>query len=243
MKRENMWQINKGILLKKIQYDDNKYILKIFTSDSGVCAYSIITGKNKFILKSILGQPLSLIEFAFVNKKTDEIKSIKSINIEHTYLRIPDDVVRQSILLFINELVLQTLKLPDSDKKMYGFLKHSLLLLDTENINKANFPIWFVVSLASYLGIGLSKSVDEKNKVFDLVTKKYISPSIAPAITLTQELSEYLSLFINTDNPADVSISKTNRIALLNFMIDYLAFHADFNTNIKSLNVLSAVFQ
>jgi len=240
-----MWEVSKGILLKKIQYADSRYILKVLTPHEGVCAYSIrISSSRKSAVRNLVGQPMACIEMTYYNKATSEIRAIKTIHIDEPFVLIPHDVIRQSIALFMNEMVLQTIKLPVHDRMMYDFLKSSLQLLDTEKLpGLANFPLWFALRLALKLGIGPKKPEHVNENVFDLISGSYMPLSDMPGITLTPQLSQKLRLLMDTDVPPDISMARTERMALMHFMIDYFAFHADFDAHIKSADVLSLVFQ
>lgn len=240
-----MWQTTQGILLKKTRYADNKYILKIFTANDGVGSFSIQTSDKgkKNIVRALLGQPMAFIEFTYLNKATKEIKPIRDIHSDITFLTIPHDIIRQTISLFMNEMILQTIRLPMHDEQMYQFLRNSLIQLDDKQSNAANFPVWFAVHLAVKLGFGPKKPEHESHKVFDLVTGKFAEPSVIPGVTLTPELSEHLKILISEPTPPDISIPRKDRLTLLNFMLDYFSYHADFDANIKSSEILSMVFQ
>ncbi len=240
-----MWQSAKGILLKRIPYAENRFILKIFTENEGVLSFSIRpdtkSGKGKN--RSVLGQPLSIIEFEFVGKAHSDIHTARNIHLDYPFSLIPHDFYRQSIVMFMNELILQTIKLPLSDNKIYCFLKDSLLLLDNANVNIGNFPLWFIIQLSSSLGIGPVFSEKMKDDIFDLVTGNFVKSDAIPGVHLSTEMSEILNVFICSGFPPKENFLHKDRQFLLNFMLDYLSFHADFKTDFKSVQILNAIFK
>lgn len=240
-----MWQTSRGILLKKTTYADHKYILKIFTPHEGVESFSIhVPGdRKKSVARSVIGQPMALTEFTFFNKPNREIRAIKSINVDEPYQNIPHDVVRQTILLFMNEMILQTIRLPMQDEKLYHFVRNALLTLDKTHQHRGNFPIWFAVSLALQLGIGIKKPELPGQTVFDLVSAGFSEPSAFPGIAMSPELSGYLQLFLGVSSPPEVSIPRADRHNIMSFLLDYFTYHADFDPHIKSADILSIVFQ
>ncbi len=241
-----MLEASDGILLKKTPYADEKYILIILTPERGIGTFSLKTGKSgqKNSVRAILGQPLPMISFVAFGKPDAEISSIKQLNIDIPYLNIPHDFVRQSVALFVNELVLQTLKMPVKDEKLYGFLKNALLLLDSDSVMLSNYPLWFSVTLASYLGIGpLKPSDSRRDTLFDLVSGRYMATAAMPGVHLSSELSAVLSEFISCDTIPDIVIEKKDRQALLGFMMDFFSFHADFDPRIRSADILQIIFR
>jgi DNA repair protein RecO (recombination protein O) len=240
-----MWQTSKGILLKKTPYSDNKYILKIFTLHEGTGSYSVTVSESRksASLRSVIGQPLPMIEFTYYNKASAEIRTLKSVHIDYPYKRIPHEMVRQAIAVFMNELILQTIKLPLQDEKMYSFLRQSLLFLDEETLHSANFPVWFAIRLALQLGIAPKNNKVEAGSTFDLISGKFVSDQGLPGVTLSEDLSSTLSYFMSAENPPGIVISKKDRMTMLNFMLDYLTFHADFQLRLKSADILSLIFQ
>jgi len=240
-----MWQTSKGIILRKTTYADHKYILKIFTPHEGVESFSIhVRGdRKKNVARAVIGQPMALVEFTFFHKPNREIRAIKSIHVDEPYLNISHDVVRQTILLFMNEMILQTIRLPMQDEKMYQFIRSALLTLDQKHLQKGNFPLWFAVSLAFQLGIGIKKPDLPGQTIFDLVSAGFSEPSELPGITLSPEFSGYLRSFIGVSAPPDTSVPRADRQKILNFMLDYFTYHADFDPHIKSADILSMVFQ
>jgi DNA repair protein RecO (recombination protein O) len=234
-----------GILLKKTPYADDKFILKILTPEKGIGSFSIkiSSSAKKNSARSILGQTLPLIHFVVFGKPDADISSVRQMNIDVSYIHIPHDFMRQSVALFVNELVLQTLRMPNKDEEMYGFLKNALLLLDSDSIHLANYPLWFSVSLASYLGIGPLRPSTDEDTVFDLVSGKFMQSSVLPGVQLTPELSALLLKFICSDNIPDICIDRKDRQVLLNFMIDFFSFHADFDPRIRSADILQTVFR
>ncbi len=240
-----MWQTTRGILLKKTQYADQKFILKVFTIHDGVASFSIqIPGtRRKNNSRSLLGQPMVFVEMTFLSKPSSEIKPIKTIHCDVPFLNIPHDIIRQTITLFINDMILQTIRLPMHDDQMYQFLRNSLLLLDDKQSNTANFPVWFAINLAVKLGFGPKKQENESQNVFDLVTGRFTDAFAVPGVTLTPELSRYMNHMIQEPIPPEIPISKKDRLILLNFMLDYFTYHADFDAKIKSSGILSMVFQ
>jgi len=240
-----MWTSLNGILLKKIQYSDNKYILKIFTEDKGLNSFYFKSPHKKNTKKSrnvnILNLSMPIIEFLCTDNDND-INIIKEINISLVYENIPHSFVKQSITMFMNELILETIKLQQNDEEIYTFIKNSLIILDNSKESLANFPLWFTVKFAMKLGFAPSKPENTNNKLFDLISGKFVKVDKINSITLEENLSEYLLNMIETDEYYLTEISKLQRKKMMIFMLDFFSFHADFDPNLKTLKILNEVF-
>lgn len=68
--------------------------------------------------------------------------------------------------------------------------------------------------------------------------------SALPGVQLNPELSAMLLQFIiASDQIPDIVIDRKDRKALLSFMIDFFSFHSDFDPQIRSADILHAVFR
>jgi len=239
-----MYDSEQGILLKKTQYQDNKYILKIYASESGLSSYYVNIGKGKKsqLYRNIIGQPMSYIEFEYLNKLTAEVKPIQKLNFYYTYTSIPYNFTKQSISLFMNELLLQTMRLPQFDKNLYNFITNSILKLDIQEHGLQLFPLWFIFELSKQLGFGPTLPQTTYETLFDIGKGTFVDAHLQPAITLSEQLSQTLLLFLSSDNPFEMQIKKNIRNSLLQAAIEFYSLHGDFETEIKSLDILHIIF-
>lgn len=234
-------QTTTGILLKKIPYSDFKFILKIYTKDFGISAFSVNVNKKKAGLRSLIGQPLSLVEVEYIDNGS-EIRIIKNINLSYTFNQITHDIEKQCIMLFMNEMILQSLQLPQNDKIVYDFLINYILFLDKTTEKLANFPIVFTLELSKSLGFGPSIPDKADNFVFNLHTGKFVQDNNLPSVVMDTESSQFLYQLLTSENPLQVPISRKDRNTILLYLLDYFSFHGDFNPQINSYETLKTIF-
>lgn len=238
-----MLSTTQGIILKKIPYSDQKYILKVFTRDFGLASFAISINKKNTSIRSIIGQPLSLVEIEYYSNSGTDIKRIKNLNLHHNFQEISYNIDKQCVSLFMNELILQCLRLPQDDKQVYYFIIDSLQGLDNLKSSIANFPIFFAIELAKILGFGPKHSDNEEETLFDLQSGRFISESIIPSITMDKECSFYYNKLLTSTKPLEIKIPKKVRIIMLSFIMEYYSFHGDFNPELHSFEILRTILE
>ena len=144
----------RGIVFHSIKYGENGIIVKIFTESSGLQSYiinSVRSKKGKF--KSSVFEPLSLVELVSEQKENRSLQRLKEIRTQPVFHSIPDDIVKSSILLFLNEVLYKSIQQQGHiDHPLFNFIFNSIQILDLEiNINP-DFHLFFMVHLTKYLG-------------------------------------------------------------------------------------------
>lgn len=238
-----MLSTTQGIILKKIPYSDQKFILKVYTKDFGLGSFAININKKNTSTRAIIGQPLSLVEIEYYSNTGSEIKRIKNLNLHHNFKEITYNIDKQCISLFMNELLLQCIKLPQDDKQVYYFILNSLISLDKINSSYANFPILFASELAKILGFGPKHSEKEEETLFDLQSGNFIAESKIPSITMDKECSYYYNKILTSADPLEIKIPKKARMIMLSFIMEYYSFHGDFNPELHSFEILRTILE
>jgi hypothetical protein len=113
--------------------------------------YVVYGNKYKPILR-----PLSLIEYTFSKKNNapSQMCAMSSASLLYTPQRIPIDVQRQCVAMFLAEVLLHTLRHPMSDQPLFDWLCQLIERLDKED-DICNLHLEFLLEYATYLGIGI----------------------------------------------------------------------------------------
>lgn len=108
---------------------------------------------NKY--KSIF-RPLSIVEYTISrkNNSSSHICAISSATLLYTPKRIPIDVQRQCVAMFLAEVLLHTLRHPMSDQPLFEWLCQLIERLDKED-DISNLHLEFLLEYATLLGIGV----------------------------------------------------------------------------------------
>ncbi len=233
----------KAIILSSLKYGDTSLIVKAYTASDGLKSYLLkgVLASKKGKLKVAYFQPLMQLELNASHKNKGTLESIKEVKVLHHYKTLHTDVIKNSLVLFLAEMVKNSIQEEEKDLVLYHYLEKALKWLD-ENEGIANFHLLFLLNLTKYLGFYPDVNTTE-GSYFDLLEGVFISkPSLNPLIS-NENCSNFKSLLgINFDALPAVKISKTTRESLLKSVILYFELHLQGFRKPKSLAVLNAVF-
>ena len=116
----------KGIILHTIKYGENGLIVKIYTESYGLQSFifNSVRGKKGKVKASIF-QPLNLVELVINLKENRSLQRIKEIRIEPAFQTIHNNIIKSSIVLFLNEILYKSIQEPGhSDPPLFDFIFH-----------------------------------------------------------------------------------------------------------------------
>lgn len=234
----------KAIVLSAIKYGDTSLIVKAFTASDGIKSYLLkgILASKKGKLKPALFQPLTQLELVAYHKNKGTLERIKEAKVVHPYKTIHSNIIKNSIVLFLSEMLTNSIQEEQKEQALYNYLEYSLIWLD-ENRANPNYHILFLVNLTKFLGFYPDESQTDGN-YFDLLEGNFrTTPNLNPL--LENEANTLLKRFlgINFDAIMQIKTTKQHRLELLNKWILYYELHLQGFRKPKSLAVLNAVFQ
>ncbi|MCL4138902.1 UNVERIFIED_CONTAM: hypothetical protein GTU68_036935, partial [Idotea baltica] len=125
----------KTIVLNALKYSDSSLIVKCFTKDEGIKSYlirGILKPKKKGITAAYFQQLTQLKIVANHNNK-NALNSLKEVHIEHPYKSIYNNVVKQTIVLFLSEVLSNTIQEEEKNEDLYHFLETAFIWLDVHD--------------------------------------------------------------------------------------------------------------
>lgn len=237
-------QVNtRAIVLSSLKYGDTSLIVKAYTQSDGLKSYLLkgVLASKKGKLKAAYFQPLTQLELTANHKNKGTLESLREVKVINPYKTLHTDIVKNSMVLFLAEMLGNSIHEQEKDPGLYNYLEYALDWLDG-NRNIANFHLVFLLNLTKYLGFYPAESDQHKN-YFDLVDGQFISnPSLNPLIEKENVIHFKRLLGINFDALSTIRIGKTNRESLLKSVILYFELHLHGFRKPKSLAVLNAVF-
>jgi DNA repair protein RecO (recombination protein O) len=236
----------KGIVLRTIKYGETSIIAHIFTELFGIQSYLVngarTSGKTS---KAHFFQPASILEMQVYHNDLKNLQRIKDLKWSVLCKNIFSDVVKNSVALFMVELLQKSLKQPETNEGLFQFCEDAFLQMDIANIEvTANFPIYFSVQIAQILGFGLSDNYSHERNVFNLNDGNFSTENSASPNHLSKELSWHISQLLKAVHPQDLNEIKMNRNIrkeILKSLESYYAWHVPEFGTMKTLNVLSEV--
>ncbi len=235
----------RGIVLHQVKYSETSIIAYIYTEKYGRQTYMIKGAKAKRArTKANIFQPLILLELEVyhrINKNFQQIKEVKINPVLHT---LSNNIIKNSISLFLAELLYRLIKEEEPNKPLFEYIFNSIILLDQLNRNIINFHLFFMVHLTRYIGFLPDNNYSSSKVYFDLLNGKFISSLPSHNYYLTKELSFLLSKILSYqgNDYEIVGMNNQYRSALLEKIIEYYQIHLEGFSNIKSLEVFKEIF-
>ena len=234
----------KGIVLRSIKYGETSIIAHIFTELFGIQSYLVngvrTAGKSS---KSHFFQPSSILDMEVYHNDLKNLQRIKDLKWSSLYKNILSDVTKNSVALYMVELLQKCLNQPETNEDLFYFCEDAFLQLDiSDNHVTANFAIYFSLQIAQILGFGISHNYSVGKNVFNLQEGNFSNESSASQNHLSKELSYHISELLKAVHPDDLHEIKMNgniRKEILKGLESYYSWHIPEFGSMKTLTVLS----
>ena len=235
----------RGIVLHHINYSDTSIIAYIYTEQFGRKTFMIKGAKRKKAsIRANLFQPLFLLDLDMNHNPNKNFQVIKDVKISPVLETIPNDMAKRAISLFVAEILYRAIKEEEANSQLFGYIFHSVELLDHMVNNTINFHLFFLVGLLRHLGFFPINNFSPANCCFDMLRGKFV-PGIPPHNHfMGKDLGALFSAILR-NNEGDfgiVGINNMSRIALLEKIIEYYQIHLDGFPKIKSFDVFKELF-
>jgi len=233
----------KGIVLKTTPYAESSVVVQIFTEKFGIQSY-LVNGvkKSKAKIRLNILQPLHLLDLVVYQKNTGGLQRISEARQVPAFQRIPYDIMKSSVVLFLNEVIYKCMKQQGADNALFEFLFNAIHWLDTTDDTPVNFHLYFLLKLSKFLGF-YPASKSAKQSYFDL--KEGVFTQYAPNHSLVLQephTSQWASLLDSKLAELHfVKIPNADRRVLLQKIVDFYQLHVDSMGEIKSREILEEV--
>ncbi len=236
----------KGIVLRTIKYGETSIVVNIFTELFGIQSYLVngvrTSGKT---LKANFFQPTSILEMEVYHNELKNLQRIKEYKWSYLYKNILQDVTKNSVALYMVELLQKCLKQPENNIDLFEFTEDAFMQLDLAgNSVTANFPLYFSLQLSHFFGLRLEDNYSEQNSILDLQEGRFINLAPHHPHFLQKDYSYYISQLLKVQHPdelTEVKLNKQLRKEMLIAMQNFYGLHIqDFGT-LKTLPILHEV--
>ena len=155
-----MLKTSKAIVLKAVKYAEADLIVSCYT-ELGLKSYFIkrIFKVKKGPLSPAFFAPLNQLEITANYKANKSLHFIKEVKLSYPYSSIFNNIIKQSIVIFLSEVLSATLKEEEENNQLFSFIETALIWLDTHN-EIANFHLLFLLNLTKYLGFYPQNNID-----------------------------------------------------------------------------------
>ena len=237
-----MIESTRAIVINTIKYGDTSLIATCYTNNFGIKTYLLkgILKAKKAKLKPAYFQPLMQLNLTANHNNKGNLNSIRDIEILHFYNSIYTDIKKQTIALFLAEMVYYSIREEERNSTLYKYLETSFLWLDTHD-NISNFHLLFLLNLTKFLGFYPETNAANKS-YFDLLEGSFTHYSNVNTVSGTNLVQFKKLLGISFDVLHTIDFNAKKRQAVLSILIQYFELHLGSFKKPKSLEVLKSVF-
>lgn len=230
---------SRAILLHHFRYAEKSIILKVFTLEDGLQSFILYRPSNKNKTQGAL-EPLSLLEIVSNKQEKKELQQVREIHVEHPYARIGRSFLHNTVVLFVNEILIKCIKDEQPNEELFYFVWEWLISFD-HNEFESDAHLFFLAQLTRFFGIFPDCKISPERPYFSLTEGKCISQlSNNPRILELEQAQAFLSLFTLDQ---EHTINRSMRKQLLNNLIEYYFLHIPAFGELKSLPVLEELME
>ncbi|MBX2952854.1 MAG: DNA repair protein RecO [Leadbetterella sp.] len=222
----------RGIVLNYIRYRETSIIVKIYTEEFGLQTYvenGVRSARSKG--KIALFQPLTLVDLVVYFKPGADIQRISEIRCGHPFYRIPTDIKKMTLGIFVTEILVLTLREHTGNSLLFDFLQGALVFLEEQEEQVENFHLFFLMSLSAYLGFGPETARDIRMQLQEH----------SLAVNAAEE--KVLQKILTAPFGGPLNIGKAERMRALDLLIDFYRVNLDSFTGARSVQVLKEVLE
>jgi DNA repair protein RecO (recombination protein O) len=230
-----------------VKYGETSLVVTAFTEIFGIQTYMVngVRSSKKTGLKAAMYQPGALLDMEVYHNDRNAMHRIRECNWAHLYKNILSDVVKNSIAMFMMELLYKLLKQPEENTDLFYFCEDALLQLDeAPKTVAANFPLFFTLHLSHFFGFKIDDNYSEENSFLDLMEGNFINHAPTHPYFMADEHAQVTAHLLRIMVPAeleDLKMGHLKRRELLLKYIEYYSLHMQDFGQMKTVPVLQEV--
>lgn len=237
---------SRGIVLNALKYNDDTVIAQVLTERGGYRSFAVrVKHGRRTKAEHVFFYPLSLVELTWEERTTSGLVKPKMVAPAAPLTTIAVDPRKTTIAMFLGEFMYHALRSEPCSQEIFSYVYNSVLWLDLQNRNFANFHIVFLLKLTRFLGFFPKVPNYTPGAFFDLQIvnfcalqpshNNYLQPSDAQLIPRLLKMKyENMHLF---------HFSGAERNRFLTIINDFYRIHVSGFPELKSLAVLRDLYQ
>lgn len=232
-----------AIVLSKLKYRDNDLIVKCYTEQLGVVSFLLrgILKSKKGNSKIAYFQLLSQLQLEIIYKQNRSLQVIKEIKLNYLYASLHSNILKSSIVMFLAEVLANTLKEEEQNTNLFSYIETTLLWLDTHS-EYSNFHLLFLLNITKYLGF-YPEEINTAYNYFNLLDGKFETKQQGKYTVCGENLTLLKTLLgITFDALSSVKINARQRQSFLSMILLYFELHLGSFKTPKSLQIFNQVF-
>lgn len=238
----------KGIVLRTVKYGETSVVTTIYTELFGVQTY-IVKGVRQSGKKSsgkgIFFQPAAMLEMVVYHNELKNLQFIRDYSWSFLYQYVFFDVIKNSVAMYIIELLLHSLKQPEANPELFYLIEDTLKQLDkgTDTFT-ANLPLYFMLHLSNELGFRIQGGYSKATPVLDLREGMFVEDIPEHPYYIGGELAATTSDIMNImfyNDLETIQLNRNIRRQLTGAYQQFMALHIQDFGEMRSLPILQEV--
>lgn len=209
------------IILHTTKFGENSLILHTISREYGRKGFLAKGVGKRFPASFFL--PMNVLEADISENSRSSLFSVRSLAPKYALLGIRDSILKNSITMFISEVLYRIIKEGANEEGLFEWCEHQILLLDRMEGDFSNFHIRFLLELSVILGF---------------------SPDSRDIRPFAGDRAEIMDRFLKSpfEEAMLIPLSGKVRNELAEILLRYIEFHSESSVNIRSLKVLRELF-
>jgi len=234
----------RGIVLKTTNYSESSVIVQVLTDKFGMQSY-LINGvkKPKAKVKMNMLQSLHLLDMVVYHKMNTNIQRVSEVRQTPVFKRIPYDIVKSSIVIFLNEVLYKSIRQQSADDDLFDYIFNSIAWFDESDELNQNFHLSFLLKLTRFLGFSPNEKRRTDQVYFDLQEGGFVSRvPIHLNYLLLEDALDFISLFnMPLEKISEIKMSNSKRRFLLDKILVFYTLHTASFGEVQSHRILETL--
>lgn len=234
---------SRAIVLHATRQGDNALVLTVLDEKSGRCGYFLRrVGKGG----TAAFHNLNVLDVVLFSTPASSLPTLREFTPIFSLDSLRGSLSKGSVALFICEVLYRGLRSGDGDCNLFGFMVESIVKLDAVNGTAANFHLWWLAGFCFRMGFRPEDNWSEDTPLFDIITARFIplcaSQGRDSVFSAEDSLLLHRLVSLGLEDALALPLSAARRQSFTRRMLDYLSYHLGQRLEIRSLDVLHAVF-
>ena len=238
----------KGIVLRTIKYGETSLVVTVFTELFGLQTYMVngVRTTKKSSAKANHFQPGAILDLVVYHSDQKSMQRIKEFKWDFLFQEVLSDVIKNSLALYIVELLQKCLKQPEQNISLFHFCEDILIQLDAaEKEVTANFALYFSLQLPQFFGFKMNDNYEDGLNILDLLEGNFVAKNPEHPHFIEGKYAEMTSQLLKAMHPFELTQFKFHqdtRRALLQHYLNYYSLHISDFGQMKTLTILQEIF-
>ena len=244
----NVLHKTKAIVLRTVKYGETSLIISAYTELYGLQSYivqGVRTSSKKGGAKANFFQPGAILELIVYHHDLKNLQRIKEFRWSFLYTELFADVIKNSVMLYMMELLQKCVKQPENNPDLFCFVEEALMELDkASDTVTANFPLYFSLHLTNFFGFQMNIEDAGTHAVFDLQEGSFVDTHPQHVYYIDGQAAQLMSEVLKAMQPhelTEVPMNYLQRRQLLEAIETFYMLHMPEFSKMKTLQVLQEV--